>query len=68
MKLYDLVKAKTRYITDKLFKEALAEAKKDIKANREISNWGFDKWTKEERLQYVAYAMAVYIIMSGRYE
>jgi hypothetical protein len=69
MKLYEMVKAKTGYISDKLYKEALVEAKKDIKSHKEMCpEWEFDKWTKEERLQYVAFVMACWIIMSGRYE
>jgi hypothetical protein len=64
MKLYNLVKAKTGYISYKLYKEALQVAKADVQAHRK----DFDRKSKAEQLEYVAYTMAVYIIMSGRYE
>jgi hypothetical protein len=64
MKLYNLVKAKTGYISDNLFKEALSVAKADVQAHK----IDFDSKSKAEQLEYVAYTMAVYIIMSGRYE
>jgi hypothetical protein len=64
MKLYNLVKAKTGYISDKLYKEALQVAKADVQAHRK----DFDSKSKDKQLEYVAYTMAVYIIMSGRYE
>jgi hypothetical protein len=68
--LKEMVQAKTGYISDKLWHEALTEAKRDIKANRAISEgtWEFDTWSKEKKLEYVCNIMAVYIIMSGRYE
>jgi hypothetical protein len=68
MKLYNLVSAKVGYISPQKWKEALTEAKRDIKANRAISagTWEFDAWSKDKQLEYVSNVMAVYIIMSGR--
>ena len=63
-KLREMVKAKVGYIGDKLYKEALQVAKADVQAHRK----DFDSKSKAEQLKYVAYTMAVYIIMSGRYE
>ncbi len=67
MKLYELVKAKTGYISDNLWQEALTEAKRDIRANRAISagTWEFDTWSKDKQLEYGSNVMAVYIIMSN---
>ena len=69
MKLYNLVSAKGGYISDKLYHEALTEAKRDIKANRAMAEgtWEFDTWSKEKQLEYVSNVMAVYIIMSNRF-
>jgi hypothetical protein len=69
MKLYNLVSAKVGYISPQKWKEALTEAKRDIKANRAISagTWEFDTWSKEKQLEYVSNVMAVYIIMSNRF-
>ena len=69
MKLYNLVSAKVGYISPQKWKEALTEAKRDIKANRAISagTWEFDTWSKEHQLEYVSFVMAVYIIMSNRF-
>jgi hypothetical protein len=64
MMLLEMVKAKTGYISPEKFKEALSVAKKDVQAHRK----DFDSKSKTEQLEYVAYTMAVYIIMSGRYE
>jgi hypothetical protein len=63
--LSQMVQAKTGYISDKLWHEVLTEAKRDIKANRAISEgtWEFDTWSKEKQLEYVSNVMAVYIIM-----
>jgi hypothetical protein len=68
MKLYNLVSAKVGYISPQKWKEALTEAKRDIKANRAISagTWEFDTWSKDKQLEYVSNVMAVYIIMSNR--
>jgi hypothetical protein len=66
MKLYNLVKAKTGYISQEQWKEALSVAKKDVQAHKAIGNWEFDTWSKEKQLEYVSNVMAVYIIMSGR--
>jgi hypothetical protein len=65
--LKEMVQAKTGYISDKLWHEALTEAKRDIKANRAISagTWEFDTWSKGKQLEYVSNVMAVYIIMSN---
>jgi hypothetical protein len=70
MKLYNLVSAKVGYISPQMWKEAILEAKRDIQRNREASagTWEFDTWSKEKQLEYVSNVMAVYIIMSGRYE
>ena len=69
MKLYNLVSAKVGYIPPQKWKEALTEAKRDIKANRAISagTWEFDTWSKGKQLEYVSNVMAVYIIMSNRF-
>jgi hypothetical protein len=69
MKLYNLVSAKVGYISPQKWKEALTEAKRDIKANRAISEgtWEFDTWSKDKQLEYVSNVMAVYIIMSNRF-
>jgi hypothetical protein len=69
MKLYNLVSAKVGYISPQKWKEALTEAKRDIKANRAISagTWEFDTWSKGKQLEYVSNVMAVYIIMSNRF-
>jgi hypothetical protein len=69
MKLYNLVSAKVGYISPQKWKEALTEAKRDIKANRAISagTWEFDAWSKDKQLEYVSNVMAVYIIMSNRF-
>jgi hypothetical protein len=69
MKLYNLVSAKVGYISPQKWKEALTEAKRDIKANRAISagTWEFDTWSKEKQLEYVSNVMAVYIIMLNRF-
>jgi hypothetical protein len=64
MKLYEMVKAKVGYVEDNLYREALQVAKADVKAHRK----DFGSKSKDEQLEYVAYTMAVYIIMSGRYE
>jgi hypothetical protein len=64
MKLYEMVKAKVGYVGDNLYREALQVAKADVQAHRK----DFDSKSKDEQLEYVAYTMAVYIIMSGRYE
>lgn len=69
MKLYEMVKAKTGYISDKLWQEALTEAKRDIQRNRAVVQpkaWEFDTWSKGKQLEYISNVMAVYIIMSGR--
>ena len=68
MKLYNLVTAKTGYISPELWKEALTEAKRDIKANREAVKakgkiWEFDTWSKTGQLEYIANVMAVYCCM-----
>jgi hypothetical protein len=62
--LKQMVMAKVGYAGDKLYKEALQVAKADVQAHRK----DFDRKSKSEQLEYVAYIMAVYIIMSGRYE
>jgi hypothetical protein len=69
MKLYNLVSAKVGYISPQKWKEALTEAKRDIKANRAISagTWEFDTWSKDKQLEYACNVMAVYIIMSNRF-
>jgi hypothetical protein len=68
MKLYNLVSAKVGYISPQKWKEAILEARRDIKANRAISagTWEFDTWSKDKQLEYVSNVMAVYIIMSNR--
>jgi membrane peptidoglycan carboxypeptidase len=53
MKLYDLVKAKTGYITPQQYEEALAQPITEPE--------GFADWTAYEQLQYIADSMAVYI-------
>jgi hypothetical protein len=58
-----MVTAKTGYVTPELYKEALQVAKDDVLAHRK----DFDIKSKAEQLEYVAYTMAVYIIMSNRY-
>jgi hypothetical protein len=68
MKLYNLVKAKTGYISPELWKDALKEAKRDIKANREIvqanqKEWEFDTWSKAKQLEYVSNVMSAYCCM-----
>jgi hypothetical protein len=65
MKLYNLVKAKTGYISPELYKEALLVAKKDVQAHRAIG-CEFDTWSKAQQLEYIAYTMAVYVIVEGR--
>jgi hypothetical protein len=66
MKLYNLVKAKTGYISPEQWKEALSVAKKDVQVHKAIGNWEFDTWSKDKQLEYIAFTMAVYLIMEGR--
>jgi hypothetical protein len=54
MKLYNLVTAKTGYISDKLFKEALKVAK-----SRKAE---YQHLTEAEQLEYIANIMAVWVI------
>jgi membrane peptidoglycan carboxypeptidase len=54
MKLYDLVKAKTGYITPQQYEEALAQPITEPE--------GFSTWAEDAQLQYIADSMAVYII------
>jgi hypothetical protein len=56
MKLYNMVKAKTGYISDKLFKEAQEVAKHKEKPE------DFDTWSKDKQLEYISNVMAVWII------
>lgn len=60
MKLYNLVTAKTGYISDKLWHEALQQAKTH---KQEYINM-----SKAEQLEYISNLMAVWIINTGRYE
>lgn len=61
--LKQMVTAKTGYISDKLWYEALTVAKADVQAHRK----DFNSKSKSEQLEYVSNVMAVYIIMSSRY-
>ena len=64
-----MVHAKVGYISPQMWHEALTEARRDIKANRAITQgkWEFDTWSKAKQLEYVSNVMAVYIIMSNRF-
>ena len=62
--LRKMVEAKVGYVSPELYKEALAVAKADIKAHRDAGCKDFDTWSKPQQLEYVAFTMAVYIIMT----
>jgi len=64
--LRKMVEAKVGYIPPSLYKEALAVAKVDIKAHRYAGCKDFDTRSKPQQLEYIAYTMAVYIIMCER--
>ena len=61
-KLRQMVVDKTGYIPDELYSEALQVAKADVKAHP----IDFSKKSKTEKLEYVAYTMAIYIILIKR--
>jgi len=59
-----MVEAKVGYISPGLWKESLVVAKADIRAHREAGCKDFDARSKPQQLEYIAFTMAVYIIMT----